>query len=398
MSKALKIYLGILVILVIGIIIVEFSTPQPINWQKTYNETHKIPFGTYIFYEELEQLFPESKVRDIRVTPYEYLDGYYSWSDSTYQITGTYMLIDEFHETDNTSAQELLDFAKFGNDVFISSSYFPERIVDSLGFKTKNDYSFSGKAELSFTNPSFERDSITIEKGLSDIYFSKIDTLYTTVLGYQKFKDSSRVNYIKTSWGNGYFYLHLQPSAFTNYQLLKKDNKKYAEAAMSYLNDDTIYFDSRNKTRKELGSSPLRFVLSQPALRWAWYLALLSTVIFMIFNAKRKQRIVKVIKPLKNTTIDFTKTIGNLYYETKDHNNLIDKKITYFLEYIRRVYYLDTQILDDKFVKNLALKSGKDQTDIKNLIKLIAILKSKSACNEGDLLALNKAIEDFYTK
>jgi hypothetical protein len=398
MSKALKIYLGILVILVIGIIIVEFSTPQPINWQKTYNETHKIPFGTYIFYEELEQLFPESKVRDIRVTPYEYLDGYYSWSDSTYQITGTYMLIDEFHETDNTSAQELLDFAKFGNDVFISSSYFPERIVDSLGFKTKNDYSFSGKAELSFTNPSFERDSITIEKGLSDIYFSKIDTLYTTVLGYQKFKDSSRVNYIKTSWGNGYFYLHLQPSAFTNYQLLKKDNKKYAEAAMSYLNDDTIYFDSRNKTRKELGSSPLRFVLSQPALRWAWYLALLSTVIFMIFNAKRKQRIVKVIKPLKNTTIDFTKTIGNLYYETKDHNNLIDKKITYFLEYIRRVYYLDTQILDDKFVKNLSLKSGKNQTDIKNLIKLIAVLKSKSACNESDLLALNKAIEDFYTK
>ena len=47
-------------------------------------------------------------------------------------------------------------------------------------------------------------------------------------------------------------------------------------------------------------------------------------------------------------------------YETKDHDNLIEKKITYFLEYIRRVYYLDTQILNDKFVKNLSLKSGKE--------------------------------------
>ena len=117
----------------------------------------------------------------------------------------------------------------------------------------------------------------------------------------------------------------------------------------------------------------------------------------MIFNAKRKQRIVNIINPLKNTTVDFTKTIGNLYYETKDHDNLIEKKITYFLEYIRRVYYLDTQILDDKFVKNLSLKSGKDQVNVKKLVNQIAYLKAKTPCNESDLLRLNKAIEDFYT-
>ena len=80
---------------------------------------------------------------------------------------------------------------------------------------------------------------------------------------------------------------------------------------------------------------------------------MVSLLIFILFNAKRKQRVVKVIKPLENSTIAFTKTIGNLYYETKDHNNLIDKKITYFLEFIRRKYYLDTQLLDEKFMKNL---------------------------------------------
>ena len=397
MSRTLKLYIGILILLFVAIIAIEFSTPSPVNWQKTYNETHKIPYGTFVFYEELNTLFPDSKIQDITVTPYEYFDDYYSWEDSSYLTTGTYILIDEYTSMDNTSAQELLDFASHGNDIFISSNYFPRRLLDSLGFNTQNDFNFEGKAEFTFTNPIFEKDSITIEKGLSNIYFSEIDTLNTTVLGYQKFNDSTYTNFIRRSWGYGGFYIHLQPIVFTNYSILNKNNSKHVSSIMSYLGDDTIYFDSKNKTGKKLSSSPLRYILSQPALRWAWYLALITIVLFMIFNAKRKQRIIEVIDPLKNTTIDFTKTIGNLYYETKDHNNLIDKKITYFLEYIRRVYYLDTQILDDKFVKNLALKANKDETDIKKLINQIVHLKAKTNTNEGDLLRLNKAIEDFYT-
>ncbi|MFT5847979.1 MAG: hypothetical protein ACJARX_001524 [Psychroserpens sp.] len=397
MSRTLKIYVALLALLFIGIIAIEFSTPPPVNWQKTYNETQKTPYGTFIFYEELTNIFPESKVQDIKVTPYQYFDDYYTWEDSTYLTTGTYMVIDEYPNIDTSSAQELLDFASHGNNIFISSNNFPDRLLDSLGFDTKNEYSFKGKAEFTFTNPAFERDSISVEKGLNNIYFSKIDTLNTTVLGHQKFNDSTYTNFIEVTWGSGYFYLHVQPVAFTNYHLLKKDNSKYAAGVLSYLNDDTIYFDSRNKSVKELGSSPLRFIFSQPALRWAWYLALITTLLFMIFNAKRRQRIVLVKEPVKNTTVAFTKTIGNLYYETKDHDNLIEKKITYFLEYIRRVYYLDTQILDDKFVKNLALKSGKDKVDIKKLINQIVYLKAKRDCNEANLLQLNNAIEDFYT-
>ena len=118
----------------------------------------------------------------------------------------------------------------------------------------------------------------------------------------------------------------------------------------------------------------------------------------MVYNAKRRQRIVKIIKPLTNTTVDFTRTIGNLYYETKDHNNLIDKKITYFLEHIRHVYYLDTQLLDDKFMYNLALKTGKDKAETKKIIDLVARLRAKQMCTEDDLLKLNKAIESFYTE
>ena len=120
-------------------------------------------------------------------------------------------------------------------------------------------------------------------------------------------------------------------------------------------------------------------------------------MLFLIFNAKRRQRIVKEIKPHENTTVAFTKTIGNLYYETKDHNNLVEKKITYFLEYLRRVYFLDTQVLDERFTKLLIQKSGKDIEQIQQLVKSIVHLKAKPQCTEADLINLNKQIEDFYT-
>ena len=398
MSKSIKIYIGILSFLFVAAIAIEFSKPKPINWTRTFNEKHTIPYGTYVLYNELPEIFPNSSVYDIKVSPFEYFDDFYNWEDSTYTTQGSYLYIDDYADIDDISAQELLDFASYGNDIFISTNYLPQRFKDSLYIETDNDYSFQGKAALSLANPIFKSDSITIDKGLSNIYFSALDSVSTTVLGYQNFDDEERINFIKVDYGPGNIFLHLQPVAFTNYALLKKDNKKYTAALLSYLPDNTIFFDSRNKRKDELGSSPLRFVHSQPPLKWAWYLALLSLLLFVIFKAKRKQRIIKVIKPLQNTTVAFTKTIGNLYYETKDHNTIIDKKISFFLEHIRRRYYLDTHILDDKFVKTLALKSGHKKAHIQKLINVVVHLKAKQICTEDDLLQLNKLIEEFYTK
>jgi hypothetical protein len=396
MTKSIKIYIGILVLLFSTIVAVEFSRPKPINWTKTYNETQTIPYGTYIFYNELELLFPSSKVIDIPRTPYEFFANQYDWENEEYNVKGSYIYIDEEMQIDDVSAQELLDFAEYGNTVFISSSTFPETIQDSLHLEIDIKYSFTGAADFSLANPEFANDSIRFKRGFSNLYFSKVDSLSTTVLGYQEFNFTKEVNFIKVTHGSGQILLHLQPFAFTNYNLLTKDNQKYSSSVLAYLPDESLFFDSRNKKRDGLSASPLRFILSQPALKWAWLLSLVVLLVFIFFNAKRKQRIVKVVKPLENSTIDFTKTIGNLYFETKDHNNLITKKITYFLEHLRRSYYIDTQVFDDKFIKNLSLKSGRDIKQTKQLINLIAHLRAKPLCTENDLLNLNRAIENFH--
>ena len=397
MNRTIKIYVGLLILFLGLIAFIELTKERPINWKPTYNERHKIPFGTYIFHEELENVFSDKEFTDIRKTPYEFFDEYYNWEEDEYTTTGNFIHVAQYSEMDEISAQELLDFVSYGNTVLMSSNYFPKRLKDSLGFNTTNEYDLKGNSFFTLTNPRFKTDSITIDRGINNFHFSELDKSITTVLGHQTFDSIAFPNFVKVKHYDGQFLLHLQPIAFTNYSLLKKNNKKYTEAVLAYLPEDNIYYNSLNKANTNVSGSKLRFILSQDALRYAWYLGLISLLLFLIFNAKRRQRIVKEIKPHENTTVAFTKTIGNLYYETKDHNNLVEKKITYFLEYLRRVYFLDTQVLDERFTKLLIQKSGKDKEQIQQLVKSIVHLKAKPQCTEADLIHLNKQIEDFYT-
>ena len=139
----------------------------------------------------------------------------------------------------------------------------------------------------------------------------------------------------------------------------------------------------------------MRFILQNQALKWAFYVALVSLILFVIFRGKHTQRIIPVVEPLKNATLDFTKTIGDLYYQHGDFTNIITNKIQYFLEQIRSKYYLNTNELSEGFISKLAIKSSNKKEDAKALIDYIVYLKSKSNHTEKDLIQLNKLIESF---
>ena len=396
MKSSIKIYIGILVLLVIGAAYLELSKPKPIDWRQTYNERHTKPYGLKVFREQLATL--RDSVKDITVSPYEYLNPLYSYLDDDYSRKGTFVMVNAYYDWDEVSTQELLDYVSYGNKAFLSSASFPEILSDSLKFKYRYGLTYATTGTLSLSSPSLQKDSISLKKGFEHIYFTELDETNTTVLGYVEVNGETHVNFAKMDYGDGAFYIHLQPVAFTNYHLLKEDHYQYAEATLSYLPQEMLFFDSRNKIGGDLGSSPLRYLFSQPALKWAWRLGLVSLLLFFIFNAKRRQRIIKVIEPLQNTTVAFIKTIGNLYFQTEDHNNLVQKKVTYFLERVRNDLYLDTATLDEKFAKKLSKKWGYSEEKTQKLVKLIRYVQNKRVNTEGDLINLNKAIEAFYLK
>ena len=398
MNKSVRTYLIFFVVVLIGIVTLDSNTPKAINWSPTYSINDKIPFGLYIFNQELRSLLKPDTLHTINRTAYEYFDDLYDYDTlvNTYKTAGTFIAINDFADFDDESIKELLYFSSHGNTVFLSMKSLPQMLQDSLNFNFNADYPTTATTALWFSNEKLGTEKYNLQEGLGTTYFAKIDTLTTTVLGYQG-NDKAQVNFIKVPYKQGSFLLHLQPAAFTNFHLLKENHHEYAEKVLSYIPKGNVYWYTKDLTDGYISQNPLRFIFSQPALKAAWYLFLAGMLVFIVFNAKRKQRIVPIIEPLENTTIEFTKTIGNLYFQEGNHHTIIDKKIIYLLDKIRRDYLLDTTNLDDKFVKKLQQKTGKNIEDLQQLFyKINQHRKGHYESVENDLVEINTLIEKIF--
>ena len=390
--------------MVIGISYIESEAPKPINWSPSYRTSDKIPFGLYVFDKEAKKLFRDCTIEKLTVSPYEYFanDFVYDSLDtqSSYRKRGTFLYVNHQTKIDQQSLEELLYYVSYGNNAFISAEDFPRAFLDSLKVNQTSEFTPNLEIENTLTHPAFKAKKYKFREGANFAYFDSIDKKTTDVLGKLSVNDSSYTNFIKVKYYNGSFYLHNQPQAFTNFYLLHKNkNYQYASAVLSHIPKGNIYWLSGDASEGLNAPSPMRYILSQPALRWAWYLFLIGILVFMIFNAKRKQRVVPIIKPLPNTTIDFVKTIGNLYYQEADFDNIIEKKIIYFLERVRNEYLIDTSKLDEPFIHKLHQKTGKPVSDIEHAVLLIKKYKnSPHQSVESDLIEIVNTLENLLHK
>ncbi|WP_111310003.1 DUF4350 domain-containing protein [Confluentibacter sediminis] len=399
MKKIVPILLVIIALVITAAVAIGIKNTKTVDWEESFNEKSNKPYGLSVFYKELPSLFKKHKVRTVYYTPESYLKANSENGYGDHVAKGSFLIIGNSDYLEDASVDELLHFVDEGNTLFISDYYFSQKIHDTLHI----DVNYASNKKDSISYVSFENKSLSnamIDKNEGVNYFSRFDSINYHILGYVK-TDETRINFIEVPFGKGHIYLHLEPKAFTNYNILKDNRYKYTEALISYLPESDVYFDSYTKIQSAYSNaektSNLSWFLKQLSFKWAWYTALIFTVLFVVFNAKRRQRIIKIIKPLQNTTVAFVKTVSNLYFDIQDHKNLIHKKITYFLEKIRTDYNLDTSVLNDEFITKLASKTGKKKEEVKKLIDYINWLKSRQEFFEGNLLTLNKHIEAFYS-
>lgn len=402
MNKTAIIALFLIVTAVIAMaVIVDKNTGKTVDWTESFNERSNKPYGLSVLYKELPKLFDNNSIKPIYYTPSNY---FYANSEDGYGdfiAEGTYILIGNSNTLEVEDIEELLIFAGRGNTLFMSDYNFPKTLLDTLNLTIKTIKNKDTIANLSFKNDLLKSKNTTIDKSENSSYFSTFPSENHKVLGYVN-DDYAKVNFLEIPFEDGHIFLHLEPKIFTNYNILKDQRYRYSEGVLSYLPNKTIYFDSFTKYYDaDYGDaeekSNLSWFLQQQSFKWATYLALILTLLFIIFHAKRRQRIIPIIKPLENTTVSFVKTISNLYFETQDHKNLIDKKITYFLEKIRSDYHLDTSDLNEEFIAKLIQKSGKKKETVKKTINFINWLRSKNEFFEENLIKLNKHIEEFYS-
>jgi len=308
---------------------------------------------------------------------------------------------------------KLLNYVLKGNAVFIASENF-FGLEAALNFKTAflKDLALNDSVSINFTNTTLKKSTnYKYQRLAADTYFEIPNKKSFTILGKT---NKGFPNFVRVNFGKGTFFLNTVPMAFTNYYMVKNDNADYVFKALSYLPEQPIFWDeyvnlisignsarSTSKSREARGEediqeSPLKFIVSQPALKWAYCITLMALLIYLIFEGKRRQRIIPIMESPKNTSLQFVETIGSLYYHQKDHKLITEKKIAHLLTFIRTKFYLKTTEIDQEFRSDLSNKSGISLPVINELFEYISFVQNNNYIIENQLITLNEQIENFH--
>jgi hypothetical protein len=376
----------------------------------TLRTQDKIPYGTYAAFRLLKTLLPEASIVTSRKEP-----GYW---DSVNTVAGkqAYIFIGHRFTADEYEMKNLVRFAEKGNSVFISASYisadadeYIKASSSSLTTPYFNQEEFKDSLVTYLKSPFVTTEKKYSYPGLTHgSYFTSVDTNVTDILGTNK---SNKPIFIHLATGQGHLYFHLEPLAFSNYFLLHKNNIDYYEKALSVIHPGTkkVIWDDYYSAKSNNSSSNrnsrqgwfktlmnMENAEGQKPFKWAFWLMLLLLLLYVLMEMRRKQRYIPLIKPPKNDSLDFVKTIGRLYYDKGNHANLCRKMAAYFLEHVRATYKIPTTTLDDKFVTLLQYKSGVPPQDIKSIISFIQFMDDGGMVSKEHLLLFHRELEQFY--
>ncbi|PZP51567.1 MAG: hypothetical protein DI598_02945 [Pseudopedobacter saltans] len=385
------------IVLFVLFVFTKLTAPKPTEWVETLRDDEKKPYDTYILHKSLPSLFKEVKIQNTTVPFYNFMDENLDKNDSN-QV---YMAIAPSLPFTEIEVKKLLTFVKNGNYAFLSAESFGNFLPDSLRASV-HMYFFD---VLDSSRVNFADSTIRTPKGYDffagtiDKYFDSLPKKYITEkLGV--IEQNQRTNFIKINIGKGSMYLHAAPICFSNAFQLYKNNYHYTEQVLSFLPKKihTLYWDQYySQGRDREAQTPFRYFLSHFWLRIGFYMAWILLILYVLFSGKRRQRLIPIINPPRNTTEDFINTISSLYYNQKSGPEIFEKKVYRWLAYIRDHLQLNTEdVTTDDFWKKLSEKSNVDMPSLQIIREQIIALQTQY--NDEIFKSLYKNIESFYQK
>ncbi|GHM99929.1 hypothetical protein WSM22_14190 [Cytophagales bacterium WSM2-2] len=382
------------------LLMVMLGKDQQYDWKVTLAHEDKNPYGTFALNELLSD---EQKIEYSYKTFYEERHLLREKENVIFLAEGFY--------PDKEDAKAMLIYAQHGGAIFISANHIGGKLADTLGVNTK-DYFFqmykgyqqsSDSTSLHLSNINqdtthsffFRRDNIHNYLAPADTARTKNKPEPATILARN---DKNQPVAIRINYGKGQFIFCSTPMIFTNIYLLSGDNHALVSSLLSYLPNRKIFRSEYYQLGRLDVRTPLRYILTTEPLRWAYYIIIGSILIFIVFEAKRKQRIIPVVKPLANTSLEFVGTIGNLYLENSDHKSIAMKKILFFNDALRNKLNFSMSMQAESYVQMLSLKAGVDETVVRPLTELIQTIHSKEKVSSEELIQLNVLIQNFWNK
>lgn len=416
------------------VIVAESTKRKPIDWSDGFGSGQTKPFGGLILHDRLAGHFGVESVGEIDETFWEMEQG------RDLPEEGTIVIVTDRVAFDRLETETMLEWVAGGRHLLIAARKFDGFFGDSLGIRTEGDPGWMptidgtselarGKVELvnpQFSDPiaeiptrfrltflsTFDEDlAVVLERMLSasqtEAEEEEDDEPTGTTDAEEEIAEEDdpaaelgdRVTTIRMTIGEGTIVLSSVPEGFSNIALMTDDGRRRTDRLLSYLPEGEVYWSSYHKpvaasTGGGRGESIFSYIRSRPLLNQAWILFLAGLAAFVIFALRRRQRIIPVVTPPRNETLDFVETVGQLYHDRGTPGGVAEKRIASLLEYVRTRLDLATNRLDDLFARRLADRSG---LPYEKTAPLVAALRRPSdGMTAADLIELDRMIEDFY--
>ncbi len=380
--------LALLVMIVLG-----ESTKKRINWYPSFAVKHKIPFGSYVAYKEAQHIF-DKQLKPVNQSPYVFLKKHFQDS------TGTMLYYNSDLVFGETNLNALLDWVDKGNSLFLSGKAFDKELLDTLHLKTGYYFNTNFDKQLKFnlSNPHLKvLDTVVYHKTATSPFFViKDDASKDKITELGKIYDKKRdtlYNFLKINFGKGKIYLHNFPYAFTNYFILKDErNLAYFEGVLSYINlQKPVYWDTYYKNGSRT-KGVFEYILSNDAFLWAYRLTFIGLMMYVLFEGKRKQKPIPIVEPLRNESLEFSKTIADMYLQNKEHRLIALKHIQHFMDYVRTKLHIDTRKWDKELMENISEKTKTSYFDVEDLFEMIDFINNSEEIDAKTVLELEKMI------
>ncbi len=386
MNNKLKYIIGTSILF--GILIyLQTIAPRNTNWIPTYSGNDKVPFGTYVLRNSLEDLFPKSIIK---------ISGSSFFENKNDTNRCNLLIITNHFKPDSLDLDILFRKAASGSNILIAGEGISTALTDSLKITIKRNYAnvLDSTTVLQTGNQTEWNKDYHFNKLIQSSWIELPESSEAITLG----KGNEHINYIQVPYGKGSFFVHTQPLVFTNYHVLY-NNHHYLEEVLGQLprHITHLVWDEYYKPFHKKSQSPLKIILSIKALRAAYWTFVIGLALYILTNIRRRQRAIPILPPKTNLSRDFVQTIGLLYFNQKNHKDLVKKIFAAFSENVNSNYFIRIDFSPTCY-KKLALKSGVNEKIVSRIFTRYKILADKEQVYENELIQFNKLVEIFYSQ
>ncbi len=413
------------------------------DWVESYKTKSVQPYQLSLLQTLLEKYMPEQKNKELTGSLVKHLSAEKGNQGANFLFIGSEC------ELDMDESDSLLAFVDAGGTAMISSFNMPEYIMETIyydpcdedveddsysesDYEEDSDYEEEEEEEV-FRDPgydyigdtiatlNFNNASLALDKALSISYVvvdkkelnywqywveaEDCNPLFSPVvpLGTVECQKKKHVNFLKIPHGKGNFYFHATPLVFTNFWLRDTTCYEYCSKLLSHMPEGELMWKlgrhtspNNYKDDKYGDKTPLQYILSQAELRWAWYILLGTAILFLLFQSKRRQRIIPVADENENTSLVFIKTLGRLSFQQSAHSKLAAQKMKLFLLFIRNRYQISSKTYDEPFFKRLSLKAELPLEQIEDLFKTWRKVEKAYNLETDMLVTFHQKMDWFY--